>query len=448
MLNREKTFTCRGHSAKPNRVMNLYRPSSSKSKTQYSSIKINTSVSSALPPPIFTMPNNRKLTSGMGNSIEREELYENNIQLRESLNKLEMQLKKSKYLNVKNELELRKKEKLIQNFVDENSKEIKDENKIISLKESALITKFKNKYNKLQLDYEKLKANTQILEANKKLTNIKEYQIENGILNEELKKIKILYQNSKKYHENYMMRRIEYLKEKKFEKSLLKSIKEGIEKEKMDAIEKKKKENDALVKAVKENDIKMKLKKEKEKREKEEDVKMGKERMIMQMKEDNKRQKYYDMIRSYGNKLSDKSNELLAKMKKEQEDEDKRIHHYYVEQNKLAMEKEKKEELKKSQQKFELKKYLDMQVEEKKKEEEFLKSLDYEQARIWAIDCKKYNEDEKAIQDKLRSMNKRNMNILMEQINKKKSKKKNQMNDNEYAMNKKLLEKVRSTLSE
>ena len=248
--------------------------------------------------------------------------------------------------------------------------------------------------------------------------------------------------------QNYMMRRIEYLKEKKFEKSLLKSIKEGIEKEKMDAIEKKKKENDALVKAVKENDIKMKLKKEKEKREKEEDVKMGKERMIMQMKEDNKRQKYYDMIRSYGNKLSDKSNELLAKMKKEQEDEDKRIHHYYVEQNKLAMEKEKKEELKKSQQKFELKKYLDMQVEEKKKEEEFLKSLDYEQARIWAIDCKKYNEDEKAIQDKLRSMNKRNMNILMEQINKKKSKKKNQMNDNEYAMNKKLLEKVRSTLSE
>ena len=203
MLNREKTFTCRGHSAKPNRVMNLYRPSSSKSKTQYSSIKINTSVSSALPPPIFTMPNNRKLTSGMGNSIEREELYENNIQLRESLNKLEMQLKKSKYLNVKNELELRKKEKLIQNFVDENSKEIKDENKIISLKESALITKFKNKYNKLQLDYEKLKANTQILEANKKLTNIKEYQIENGILNEELKKIKILYQNSKKYHEKY-----------------------------------------------------------------------------------------------------------------------------------------------------------------------------------------------------------------------------------------------------
>ena len=248
--------------------------------------------------------------------------------------------------------------------------------------------------------------------------------------------------------QNYMMKRIEYLKEKKFEKSLLKSIQEGMEKEKLDAIEKKKKENEALVKAVKENDLKMKLKKEKEKREKEEDVKMGKERMIMQMKEDNKRQRYYDMIRSYGNKLSEKSNEIIAKIKKDQEEEDKRIHHYYVEKNKLEMEKEKKEELKKSQQKYELKKYLDMQIEEKKKEDEFLKSLDYEQARIWAIDCKKYNDDEKEIQNKLRTMNKRNMKILMDQINKKKSKNKNNMSDNEYAMNKNLLEKAKATLSE
>ena len=267
---------------------------------------------------------------------------------------------------------------------------------------------------------------------------------------EEIKKqvLKEKESRDEQIRQNYIMKRIEYLKEKKFEKSLLKSIKEGIEKEKMDAIEKKKKENEALINAVKENDLKLKLKKEKEKREKEEDVKLGKERMIMQMKEDTKRQKYYDMIRNYGNKLSDKSNEIIAKIKKDQEEEDKRIHHYYVEKNKLAIEKEKKEELKKSQQKSELKKYLDMQIEEKKKEEEFLKSLDYEQARIWAVDCKKYNEDEKEIKNILRDMNKRNMNLLMEQIKKKKNMKKNKMNDNEYAMNKNLLEKAKASLSE
>ena len=103
---------------------------------------------------------------------------------------------------------------------------------------------------------------------------------------------------------------------------------------------------------------------------------MGEERIKMDMKEEIKRQRYYDMIRSYGNKLSNKSNELIEKLKKEQEEEDKRIHHYYEEKNKLAIEKEKRDELKKYRQKFELKKYLDMQIAERKKEEDFLKSLD------------------------------------------------------------------------
>ena len=248
--------------------------------------------------------------------------------------------------------------------------------------------------------------------------------------------------------QNYILKRIETLKEKKFEKSLLKSIKEGMEKEKLDAIEKKKKENEALVKAIKENDLKLKMKKEIEKKQKEEDVKMGEERIKMDMKEEVRRQAYYDMIRSYGNKSTNKYNELLDRLKKEQEEEDKRIHHYYEEKNRLAIEKEKKEELKKFRQKFELKKYLDMQIAERKKEEEFLKSLDYEQARIWAIDCKKYNDDEKAIGKRIKEMNKRNMNTLMEQINKKKNKNKDEMNETEYAMNRQLLEKAKVSLAE
>jgi hypothetical protein len=248
--------------------------------------------------------------------------------------------------------------------------------------------------------------------------------------------------------QNYILKRIETLKEKKFEKSLLKSIKEGMEKEKLDAMERKKKENEALVKAMKENDLKLKMKKEIEKKQREEDIKMGEERIKMDMKEEVRRQAYYDMIRSYGNKSSNKSNELLEKLKKEQEEEDKRIHHYYEEKNRLAIEKEKRDELKKFRQKFELKKYLDMQIAERKKEEDFLKSLDYEQARIWAIDCKKYNDDEKAIGKRIKEMNKRNMNTLMEQINKKKNKNKDEMNETEYAMNRKLLEKAKISLAE
>ena len=243
--------------------------------------------------------------------------------------------------------------------------------------------------------------------------------------------------------QNYIKKRIEILKEKKFEKSLVKSIQEGIEKEKQDAIERKKKENEALLRAIKENELKINNKKEKEKKDKEEEIKMGEERMKMQMKEDLARQKYYEAIKNNGNKSSAKSVEVLEKLRKQQEEEDKRIQHYYDEKNRLEIDKEKQKELKKYKEKFELKKYLDMQIEERKKEEDFLKSLDYEQARIWALDCKKYNDDEKEINTRIREMNKRNMNILMDQINKNRNKKKTGMSDTEYAMNRKLLEQAK-----
>ena len=267
---------------------------------------------------------------------------------------------------------------------------------------------------------------------------------------EEIKKQVLREKESRdeQMRQNYIRKRIEILKEKKFEKNLVKNIKEGIEKEKQKAIEKKKKENEALLRAIKENDLKMKMKKEKEKRDKEEEIKMGEERIKMQMKEDLQREKYYETIKNNGNKMSLKADEILEKLRKDQEEEDKRIQHYYDEKNRLEIDKEKEKEIKKHRDKFELKKYLDMQIEERKKEEDFLKSLDYEQARIWAIDCKKYNEDEKEINKKIREMNKRNMDSVMEQINKKKKgNKKTAMNETEYAMNREILEKAKASLA-
>ena len=194
---------------------------------------------------------------------------------------------------------------------------------------------------------------------------------------------------------DYVRKRIELLKNKKFEKSLVKTIQEGIERERKEAIEKKRRENEALNNAIKENELRIKKKKE----------------------------------------LEDK-----------QKEEDKKVQFYYEEKNRLAIEKEKEEEIKRQKEKKELRKYLDMQVEEKRKEEEFLKSLDDEQARIWAIDCKKYNEDEKAIEQKIRAMNKRNLDLVMEQMRQRR-KKKTGMTDSEYAMNRETLQKAKETLS-
>jgi hypothetical protein len=116
-----------------------------------------------------------------------------------------------------------------------------------------------------------------------------------------------------------------------------------------------------------------------------------------------------------------------------------------MEKNKKEQEKEEKEIRDRNLAKIELRKYLDMQVEEKKKNSELEKELEKEQARIWKMDCEKYARDEKVIDDKIRRMNKKNLGYLMEQAKKKENmeKNKNKMSDVEYAMNRDALIKAK-----
>ena len=208
MLRKEKSLSIRGLSGKKslNRRM---RPNSAIGNKKYSTlkVKVNTNLSNQynqVPPPIiFTMPNNKKMTSGMGNNIEREQLYENNMQLKESLNKLKRELAETKYNVVKKDIELREKEKIIRECIKENDLETTHENKIEKAKESALLTLCKEKYNILKNSYQKEIQENKILRANIKITKIKEFQIENDILNKELIKIKSLYGNCKKNLKKY-----------------------------------------------------------------------------------------------------------------------------------------------------------------------------------------------------------------------------------------------------
>ena len=77
---------------------------------------------------------------------------------------------------------------------------------------------------------------------------------------------------------------------------------------------------------------------------------------------------------------------------------------------------------------------------------EFEKALDDEQARIWKLDCQKYNEDERRINKIIKEMNKRNLDSIMEQMKKRKEKKNESMSMAEYAMNRDTLEKVKADI--
>ena len=168
-----------------------YRPNSA-SKRMYNPIKTNTSLD--VPPPIvFTMPNNRKKLSGMGNKMEREELYENNMQLKEKINMLKKELAETRNQLVKKELENRKKERIIKECSKENDLESVHQMNLEKAKESTLVSLCRDKYNELKKKHIKLNEENAILKANIKITKLKEYQIQIDVLKKEMGKIRSLY---------------------------------------------------------------------------------------------------------------------------------------------------------------------------------------------------------------------------------------------------------------
>jgi hypothetical protein len=248
--------------------------------------------------------------------------------------------------------------------------------------------------------------------------------------------------------DEYVRKRIDQLKQRKFENNLIKNIQEEIEKEKQAAIQKKIKENEALKKVIRENEINKEKQRELLQKEKEEDIRAYEEMEKNEMKQDMERKRYFDNIRRFANKYDeDEVNKLLNKMKQEQKEEDEKVYKLMLEKNKREEEQELRVRIKRNQEKQAIKRFLDMQIEEKKKEAELQKAINDEQARIWNADCKKYNEDEKRIDKIIKDMNKRNLDSIMEQIQKRKEQKKAQaMSRVEYAMNRDALEKAREEI--
>ena len=249
--------------------------------------------------------------------------------------------------------------------------------------------------------------------------------------------------------DNYVRKRIDELKDKKFDKKIIKNIKNEIENERKQNEELKRKRNAELNKALEENERNKKNQKLFLEKQKEEDLKFLDEQRKMDLRLEQQREYLLNTIKNRSEKYTNKKAlEKIEKIKKEQEEEDKKMIFYMNEKARIADEKEMKEKLRRQQEKKDLKQYYDMQVEEKQKDGEFEKLLDGEQARIWKMDCEKYNEDEKRIAKIIRAKNVRNLDTIKEQIKikKEKEKNKNKMSAIEFAMNRNKLIKVQQAL--
>ena len=262
-------------------------------------------------------------------------------------------------------------------------------------------------------------------------------------ISEQINRLKIERDNILK--NETLKKKIEKLKEKKFEKNLVKMYKAQLEQQKQDILEKKKQGKEELLKAKKAMEEKQKKLKEEKAKEIEEEKKLNKLLYLMDQRKENERNYYYKKIKSLSNKyLLPNSEKILKKIIQEGKIEEEKIQHYYEEKNLKEFEKEIKAKKKRQNDKIEIKKFLDMQIEQKKKEEKFLKLLDQEQARIWKLDLIKRNEEMKTEREHIKNMNRKNFEGLLKQIEEKKrsKSKKNIMTESEYAMNRDLLEKA------
>ena len=228
--------------------------------------------------------------------------------------------------------------------------------------------------------------------------------------------------------DSYVRKRIDQLKERKFDKKIIKNVLNEMENERKQNAEQKRMRNVELNKALQENELNRKNLKLMQEKQREEDLQFLEEQKKMDIRKEQQREYLLNKIKNkFNTSASPQAEQKVKQILIDQEEEDKKMIHYMNEKSRIADEKEMNEKIKRQKEKKELKKYYDMQVEEKKKEEEFEKVLDGEQARIWKKDCEKYNEDEKRIAKIIWDKNVRNLNTIKEQIRTKKEKEKNSL---------------------
>ena len=185
--------------------------SSLKSSSSFLAIPTNniTKLSIKQPVRILTRPNSnsKKLKlKGMGKNFEKEELYELNQQYKSTINKLKADLYAAKGAINKKDREIKNKERIIENYYKEIQNPSSEYEKSLNkVKESTIITLFKEQNINLKKENEKLKGDIKRLEMDIKTTNIKEYQIQLNTLEIEMKKIKNLYTNC--LNENKMLKK-------------------------------------------------------------------------------------------------------------------------------------------------------------------------------------------------------------------------------------------------
>ena len=190
----------RPQSSKPNKQQSLNlsqtRPKSAKEKYPIFSKSTTMSKNTS------RIIEQNKQSKVMPKNVEKEHLYENTVHLKIAINKLRKELDQAKSSIVQKDLEIKKKNKIIEDCTRDNDIDFVHKENIEKGKETTSITLCKKKYYETKKLYKKKCEENEILKAHIKISKVKELEKENQKLQNELKKIKDLYLNSQFEIEN------------------------------------------------------------------------------------------------------------------------------------------------------------------------------------------------------------------------------------------------------
>ena len=367
--------------------------------------------------------------------------------------------------------------------------EMKDFEKIAENKE------FQKKKKKNQIDYSKYADewdainmyNKKMFEEQKRLEKIKDYQVKQRVKKEldnqikqkikkeyeqklkdeefdlmekkHLKKIEELEkqkaekvkalvikekeERDKQLKDQYIRKRIDILKNKKYERELVEQNKKDILEDKKAAKEKKEAEKRAMEQTIKDNELRKKILEEQAKKEKEDDIQIMKDHAAVEERKENERRAYFNRIERNANSFMDSAiNTVLREQREKEMEEEEQLRKYNEFKEKMEAEDEYNRLKRIKEGKVNLRNYLDKQVAYKKLQAKKEHEIDVAQGKVWDKDVKIYNEHEKEVKKIIREMNIRNLKALDEQVKMGKQNVDHGMSELEKAMNRDILEKA------
>jgi len=296
---------------------------------------------------------------------------------------------------------------------------------------------------KIKKEYEqKLKDEEFDLMEKKHLKKIEELEKQKALLVKE-RVLKEKEERDKQLKDQYIRKRIDVLKNKKYERELVEQNKKDILEDKIAAKEKKLAEKRAMEQTVKDNELRKKILEEQAKKEKEDDIQIMKDHAAVEERKENERRAYFNRIERNANSFMDSAiNTVLREQKEKEMEEEEQLRKYNEFKEKMEAEEEYNRLKKIKEGKVNLRNYLDKQVAYKKKQAEKEHEVDVAQGKVWDKDVKIYNEHEKEVKKIIREMNIRNLKALDEQVKMGKQNVDHGMSELEKAMNKDILEKA------